>query len=74
MKEEFTDSVFRYLYRDDYPYSVKHPRTKNWFSNDWREISSWCNDTLGVNNWEYFHEHFCFRNKQDLLWFKLRWS
>lgn len=56
-----------------YPYSVKYPRTANWWGRDWGLRSSWCTDAFGIGNWEYDHEHFMFKTEEDKLMFVLRW-
>ena len=43
---------------------------------DKSEIGIWCNDNVGVNNWDFadnsFHYIFVIPSKL-VMWFKLRW-
>lgn len=59
---------------EKYPHFVNFPRTQNWFSVDWRDISSWCTQTFGRGNWEYYGGGFRFIHERDLINFILRWK
>ncbi len=59
---------------DSYPLAVYWPRTANWYTEDWREMSSWCDATFGPGEWEYFNTEFRFKNQEQVNWFVLRWQ
>jgi len=58
-----------------FPYSVKYPRTQNWYNGDWRKLSNWCN---GIGkcavDWEYMNECFLFTRERDKMLFLLKWG
>lgn len=56
-----------------YPYRVSFPRTKKWYSGDWREISDWCNECIGRGEWEFYNSEFVFTEEKYYMMFKLRW-
>ncbi len=62
--------------KNQFQYKVFYPRTNNWWSEDWRQLSNWCNNTIGIcaKDWEYINERFMFTSKQDMLMFLLRWG
>jgi len=59
-----------------FPYTVNYPRTRNWWTSDgdWYQISTWCTQTFGQDNWEYFDQHFVFEQESQKLMFLLRWK
>jgi hypothetical protein len=54
---------------------VKFPRTLGWWTDDWREISSWLSTIIGVSgtDWEYIGEEFMFNTEEHKILFLLRW-
>lgn len=58
---------------ETYPHFINFPRTPNWFRGDWADISSWCTQTFGRENWEYFGGEFRFIHERDAAVFVLRW-
>ena len=61
-----------------YPYRVHFPRTNNWWGpgwegGDWAKISSWCNETIGKGEWEYYAESFVFCEEKHKMLFQMRW-
>ena len=38
------------------------------------DIDTWCNDTLGEENWHRLFNKYWFTSEQDLVLFKLTWS
>lgn len=59
--------------RREYPYIVVYPRPKDWWNGRWPEVSGWCADTFGGDNWEYAFHRFYFRKEEDRTAFILRW-
>jgi hypothetical protein len=57
-----------------YPYRYPFPRTAKWWTEDWREISEWCDDCIGPGEWEFYDSSFVFCREQDYMLFSLRWS
>jgi hypothetical protein len=56
-----------------FKYGVSYKRTPDWWSDDWADISDWCNSTHGAGNWEYINQHFLFQKQSDLTVFVLKW-
>lgn len=59
-------------WNEAFPYKVEDwdqgPET------NWIEISNWCTDQLGDENWSYFNGEYRFKTEQYKNWFLLRWS
>lgn len=64
------------IYRS-YPYNVPwkrcQPRHDDWYTSEWPKLSTWCSETYGWGNWEYFNECFRFKKESDKMLFMLRW-
>ena len=56
-------------------YRLKYPRTSDGWITRWRNVTNWCNETIGIGNWDWDHisEEFIFKNDQDRILFLLRW-
>ena len=55
-------------------FKVFYPRTLNWYSSRWYELSTWCNETIGhASKWNYIDSHFVFYAEEDEIAFRLRW-
>lgn len=54
-------------------YTVSYPRTANWWSGGWYEISTWCNNMIGVHEWDYVNEKFIFLELDNKILFELSW-
>lgn len=57
-----------------YKYRVPFKRTGKWWDGDWRDISTWCNQTIGPGNWDYYYDGFVFEKERDYMIFKLKWD
>lgn len=55
-------------------YRVKYLRTRDWYTGDWRELSTWCSENIEKGKWDYAFEHFFFVREEDQLLFLLRWG
>lgn len=55
---------------------VEYKRRGDWWASGglWYQISTWCNEQIGVHEWDYVNECFIFIDEQDKIMFKLRWS
>lgn len=40
----------------------------------WKELSDWCNETYGHDNWEFLNNQCVFKSESDLVVYLLRWS
>lgn len=60
-------------WNEAYPFSAPYQRTAKWYDGDWRELSSWCDQTL-PNEWEYFNGEFRFATERAKMLFLLRWE
>lgn len=56
-----------------YPYRVAYPRTSDWWEGRWQDLATWCDDTFGASEWEYYYSEFVFCKEEDATMFKLRW-
>lgn len=56
-----------------YPYRVNYPRTADWYSGHWRELSTWCDECITAGEWNYYGDSFVFAYEKDYMLFKLRW-
>ena len=57
-------------------YSVKYPRTFDWYNGRWAELAQWCDATYGQRQWAWSHlsEEFLFKKLSDRTIFILRWK
>ena len=58
-----------------YKYRVEFRKTSGWYDSGgtWYKISTWCNQTLGPGNWDYYYDGFVFEKESDYMLFKLKW-
>jgi hypothetical protein len=54
--------------------SLKFAVVHNIKPGEWDQISKWCEQNAGRDNWYYNGSVFWFREKESMLMFKLRWS
>ena len=59
-----------------FSYSVSYPRTANWWSGGWRDLSDWLDAVVGQcgTDWEYVSEEFLFKTAEDKTLFLLKWA
>lgn len=62
-----------------YPYSVTSLTVNRWHGGSWSKYSKWCDDTIGVGNWEFYSlhisgGHFLFKREKDKLMFIIKWG
>jgi len=59
-----------------FPYRVSITRRSDWYDNEgpWYQMSSWCNENFGLENWNIYSNEFLFKKEADMNWFILRWS
>lgn len=55
-------------------YRVPYRRTEHWWTQDWADISSWCDRTLPEDSWEYLMDGFVFTEERYRTWFLLTWG
>lgn len=63
-------------------YTLERFKQENWTKVDWRTVKyqsyefpkTWCRERFGWRDWVHFGNDWFFRNEQDAIIFKLRWS
>lgn len=56
-------------------YTVKYPRTRDWYKKDWPDLVEWCDTAFGHGKWGWDHvtPAFVFNKESDKMLFMLRW-
>ena len=57
-----------------YPYRVEYRKTEDWWDGHWDMLSTWCDDTFGPGNWNYYFDGFVFTEQAHQMLFKLKWK
>jgi len=62
--------LWELLYADEFPYSVKLPR----YGASYPERYVWLNANVGETEWAQHDSKICFKQKEHLTWYVLRWA
>jgi len=62
---------------NEYPtleHRVNFRQTETWYSGNWQDISKWCDEVIGPNDWSFYNSFFVFNTEHQKLMFLLKWG